>query len=380
MSEPEIILEEVSPYGNLEAIVEQDDRVGYLYLRSPESEEFGLKTCWIRNLAKAPDTLDVEGMRGGCSPMLPKEFCLHPEGREKLDPVRLRMVWFPEGDGVALMEDGEMIAAIPSWSGFKGFSGYARDCTGQSSMCWKLDDPTEFHARIERAERFWSQWNHEESPWPKYRDTFLRAYEAVLGPHSRYFAIDGGQWPPKALVRFDRTDYTYLFTIGISIRPQPAVELHCDDPAEFRRFEFAACFSRDVEDETIFGLARYLSGQSTLPWNQFTFFAHGHTIRCDAFARDDSLRGFTSVLLIDSPAAAPELNPPRIDGERVSLLWTIPITSEEQALAERDGSRTIIEHFPSGLPLHVIGHRAPIIAPQGGGGHAETRRESEGSP
>ena len=377
MSEPEVILEEVSPHGNLEAIVEQDDRVAHFYLRSPEFENFGLKTCWIRNLQKAPDTLDVEGMRQGVPPMLPKEFCLHPEGGYKLDPDRLRIVWFPEGDGVALLEDDEMLAAIPSWSGFKGFSGYARDCKGQSSICWRLDDPTEFNARISAADRFWRQWDEDESPWTACQDAFIASYEAVLGPHSRYFAIDGGHWPPKALVRFDRPDGTYLLTIGISLRPQPAVEMYYDDSADFRRFEFAACLSPEVEDETISSLASYLSGQSTLPWHQFTFFANGHTIRCDAFAGDDSLRGFTSVLLMESPFTAPELNPPRIDGERVSLLWTIPITFDEQKLAEREGSKMIIEHFPISSPLHMVGRRTPITAQQGGGGQAATRPESK---
>ena len=362
MSEPEVVLEEVSPHGNLEAIIEQDDRVAHFYLRSPEFEDFGLKTCWIRNLAKAPDTMDVEGMRQGIPPMLPKEFCMHPGGQDALDPDRLRLVWFPEGDGVALLEDNEMLAAIPAWGGFKGFSGYARDCTGQSPLCWKLDDPAEFNARISAAERFWCQWDQDESPWPACQGAFLAAYEAVLGPHSRYFAIDGGNWPPKALVRFDRPDCTYLLTLGIALRPQPAVEMYYDDPADFRRFEFGACLSREVGDETISSLASYMSGQSTLPWHQFSYFAHGHTIRCDAFAGDDGLRNFTSVLLVDSPASAPELNPPRIDGEWVSLLWTVPITSEEQQVAERDGSKEIIERFPSSWPLHMIGRRTPIIA------------------
>lgn len=361
MREPEVILEETSPHGNLEAIVEQDDRVAYLYLRSPEGEDFGLKNCWIRNLSKAPDAMDTEGMRQGIPPMLPKEFCPYPNGQQALNPERLRLVWFPEGDGVALMEDDEMLAAIPAWGGMKGFSGYARDCIGESSLCWKLEDPTEFHARISAAERFWLEWDGEESPWDACQDAFLAAYESVLGPHSRYYTIDGGHWPPKALVRFDRPECTYLLTLGISLRPQPAVEMYYEEPADFRRFEFAACVSREVKDETISSLAGYLSGQSSLPWHQFTFFAHGHTIGCDAFAGDEMLRDFTSVLLVDSPPSAPELNPPRIDSERVSLLWTIPVTSGEGQIAERDGSKVIIEGFPTNWPLHMIGGRASVL-------------------
>lgn len=292
----------------------------------------------------------------------PKSFAYTLTAKEALDPDRLRLVWFPEGDGVALLEGDEMLAAIPAWGGVNGFSGYARDCIGQSSLGWKLDDPTEFNERISVAERFWHEWGQDESPWPACQDAFLSAYEAVLGPHSRYFAIDGGNWPPKALVRFDGPDCTYLLTLGISLRPQPAVEMYYDEPANFRRFEFGACISREVEDETIARLARYLSGQSTLPWRQFTFFAHGHTIQCDAFVGDEKLCIFTSVLLVDSPPSAPELNPPRVGGERVSLLWTVPVTSEEYQMAERDGSKVVIERFPSTWPLHMVGGRTPIDA------------------
>lgn len=361
MSEPEVVFQEISPHGNLEAVVEQDDRVAHFYLRSPDFEDFGIKICWIRNLAAAPERLDVEGMRKGIAPMLPKEFCLHAEGQEPLDPERLSLVWFPEGDGVALLEDDKMLAAIPPWGGYKGFPGYARDCLGESSLCWKLDDPTEFNSRIAAAKRFWNQWDRDESPWPRCQDAFLAAYESALGPYSRYFAIDGGTWPPKALVRFDGPDCTYLLTIGVSLRPQPAVEMYYDEPIDFRRFEFGACISREVEDETISSIAGYLSGQSTFPWQQFTFFAHGHTIGCDAFSNDEALRCFTSVLLVDSPPSAPDLNPPRIDGERVSLLWTVPVTSAEQQIAERDGSKAIMDQFPCAWPLHMIGNRTSRI-------------------
>lgn len=361
MNEPDIVMEETSPHGNLQAIVEQDDRVAHLYLRAPEDDDFGLKTCWVRNVSKAPETLDVKGMQRGIPPMLPKEFCLHPQGREALDPDRLRLVWFPEGDGVALLEDDEMLAAIPAWGGTKGFSGYARDCKGESPLCWKLADPTEFHARISAAERFWDAWDQELSPWPACQDAFMAAYESVLGPHARYFSIDGDRWPPKALVQFDRLEGTYLLTLGISVRPQPAVELHYEEPADFRRFEFGACFAPGFDARTISRFASYLSGQSSLPWQHFTFLAHGHTVPCDAFAGDATLRDFTSVLLVDAPSSAPELNPPRMDGEKVSLLWAVPVTSAEQQLAEQEGSKAVLEKIQGTWPVHVIGGRKPVV-------------------
>jgi hypothetical protein len=65
MSDSELVLSEVSPNGNVQAIVEQDDRVAYFYLHGPRDSNFGMKARWIRNLAAAPAELDVEGLKAG---------------------------------------------------------------------------------------------------------------------------------------------------------------------------------------------------------------------------------------------------------------------------------------------------------------------------
>lgn len=82
--EPEIVLSEISPHGNFEAIVEQDDRVAFLYLNPKEKEFIEMKSCWVRNLRKAPEALEAKNMQKGIPPMLPKEFCQHPEGQPPL--------------------------------------------------------------------------------------------------------------------------------------------------------------------------------------------------------------------------------------------------------------------------------------------------------
>ena len=48
MKTPTVLLEEVNPNGNVQALVEQEDRVAYLYLYS--AEETGLprvRSCWV---------------------------------------------------------------------------------------------------------------------------------------------------------------------------------------------------------------------------------------------------------------------------------------------------------------------------------------------
>ncbi len=352
MSDPSIVIEEMSPHNNILAHVEQDDRVAYLYLKAPQNEEFGIKSCWIRNLSEAPEQLDVEGMRAGIPPMLPRDSCAQPSGQKPLRGEHLRLVWFPEGDGVALLEGNEILAAIPAWGGLNGFSGYARDCVGESSFCWKLDDDNDFTTRITIAEDYWAAWNnHDNSPWSKCQDTLLDEYQRVLGEYSRYFAIDGNQWPPKALVRFDIEDLTYLLTLGVSLRPQPAVEMSYDDPSDYRRIEFGACFCRAVSDDTIMAFASYLSGQSSYPWEGFTFFGNGHTIGCDILSQEPKLKHFTFLLLKEHFPGTPPLEIPSVDGEKVTLLWTVPITRSEQELAEKQGSETLMQQITDRLPI-----------------------------
>jgi hypothetical protein len=321
-----------------------------------------MKACWVRNFAEAPESLDVENMQEGTPPMLPREFCAYPEGQASLEPDRLRLVWFPEGDGIALMEDDEMLAAIPGWGGMNGFSGYARDCVGQSPLCWKLTDTTEFDRRIKQAEDYWCAWElEEENPWSICQSSFLAAYEKCLGEDYRYFAINGEAWPPRALVRYDTDEFTYLLTVGISLRPQPLVEMYYEDPSDYRRFEFAACFSREVSDETVMDFAGYLSGQSNFPWECFTFLGHGHTLPCDSLASDPKFALFDSVLLTEKTTGAPQFDIPRIDGERVALLWAVPITEAERELAEQENSDTLASRFRDQNQLHVIESRKPVV-------------------
>ncbi len=358
MPQPDIILSDASPDGNLEVLIDQDDRVAHLWLRAPNDESFGIKSCWVRNLRKAPEQLDVAAMRNGIAPMLPREYCRYPNGQPPLDAKRLEVVWFPDGDGVAVLEDGEMLASIPPWGGYKGFHGYARDCNGQGPLCWGLEDASSFRERIAAAQRYWAAWDADPGPWKVCQNAFLAAYEKALGPYTRYFAIDGNRWPPRSLIRVDKGDRVYLLTLGISLRPQPAVAMYAEDPAAYSRIELGACFSSAVPEELIMSFASYLSGQSDFPWQRFTFLAHGHTIGCDVFTADASLREFTAALLVKNPPGAPEFELPAMGGNEVSLLWMIPITPAERRVAEEEGSKALLAMMDESSP-HIIGERKP---------------------
>ena len=350
--EPVILLKEDSPHGNLDAIVEQDERVAYLYVWPLFRRDLGVLSCWLRNLAPAPEELDRDGMKEGIAPMQPRAHCNHPRGKGKLDPTRLRLVWFPEGDGMALLEDGKMLAVIPAWSFNGNFPGYSCDAIGESTLAWGLEDDSIMQARIRTAARFWRSLS-----WKDYQSSFLDAYARAIGRKQRYFAIDGGKWPERALVQANHEGHTYLLTLGISQRPQPQVEMYHEEPGEFRRIEFAACFSPGSDENTIGKLSRFFSDQSDLPWNQITFLGHGHTISCDIFADDPALQQFSAIMFVHNPPGIPSFELPRIDGDRVLQLWTVPITEGERQIIREKESAEFISRFPGKNPIHVIAHR-----------------------
>ena len=350
----DLLLEQISPHGNLKAFVEQDRRVAYLYLQGPKDSGFGIKACWIRNLKPAPEELSAEEMKVGIAPMLPAHYCADPKERAPLDASRLSLVWFVEGDGVALLEDEEMIAAIPPWGGHQEFNGYARDCIGQSPLCWKLEDNTAMEQRIETAHNYWRKWTDNALLWDQIQNGFIYAYEGVLGKHDRYFAIDGEVWPPKAMVNINSNGLSYYLSVGVSIRPQPQVEMYFDDPAQHRRIEIAACLDKQVNPETNEAFAGYLSALTAMPWATITFLGHGHTIACDVFANVDRMDHFTAIVLVENPPNAPSFDLPSVDDEPVKLLWAVPITESELEEIQEHGSESVFSQKRLAENLHII--------------------------
>lgn len=341
MDDFELLLESISPNGDVIAAVEQDERACHFYLKGNDTSGFGVKSCWVRNLQPAPEQLDVAGMREGVSPMLPRRNCAHPEGAPPLVAANLEVVWSEEGDAAALFEAGEMLAVIPTWSGEKGFSGFARDCIEESPLCWPLGSPAENvqHERYRRAAECWRDWSNGDV-WDAFQDRMCSVLERLVGKHSNYYAIDGGAWPPKALLRVPADDDVLLMTIGVSLRPMPRVEMHYKEPSPHRRIELATCVARSIPDAAIKRIASYISAQTALPWCNHTFLGDGHTLPADIFA--ELSNGVLSFALLQArPSGAPDLPVPPFRGDPITYLWMTPISAREQAFAEEHGSSAL---------------------------------------
>lgn len=338
VSAQRVLLEEVNPHGTVQAVVEADDQVVHFYLYGAPDSGFGVKSVWVRNLSSAPDALDVEAMKAGRAPMNPQPHC-KPAPLEV--PAELSVLWLPEGNGAALLEDGQPIAIIPPWSGLEGFNGYARAAAGTGPLAWELEADNALFERLAEAADYWRAWG-ESDPWPHIQSNFLEAYEAGFGPRSNYYAIDGGNWPPKAIVRVPYEDKVILATLGVSAVPQPNVELYSDHWREHRRVELATALPQTLDDDGIKRIASYLSAQSEYPWQRMSWFGDGHTIPCDSWASTQ----FEFALLVRDHPLAKRLTLPTVFGEPVQLLWFLPITASEQTIASDQGSSSVLDQLP----------------------------------
>lgn len=339
MSEPEILIDQPNNRGTLYAIVEQDDRVAYFYLYPSEllTTKYSPRPCWLRNLKPAPEKRDVAAMKEGMAPMLEAGYCNHPEGKEPLEKERIKIIWMEEGDGAAVLYDDEILGVIPGWSlyGEEHSVAYAADCTGAGDndqlMPLGKRGANVMYERVDQAIAFWKEWADETTQaWSALQDRYIKAYEAQFGTISKYYAIDGDQWPPMAIGRFEKDGVIYLLTMGMAIRPMPWVELlYSDRSPGFRRMELAMAFSKDdfTEDE-ITAMGSFISGMADRPWKQVTWLGEGHTVGASQLPPP-----FESVVLSSALYNGPAIHLPEVYGDKVNLYWLSAITKLEREFA-----------------------------------------------
>ncbi|MEZ6094261.1 MAG: suppressor of fused domain protein [Pirellulaceae bacterium] len=314
-SESDILLFQKSPYGNIDAVVESDGRTVYLYLQGDEA--FGMRACWVRNLIRGPLDFNRDELQAGLAPILPRIHTVNPEPQNKPTPEDLELVWFAEGNGAALLERGEILAVIPPWSGMDGFHGYAAECQSENSVCWPMPSNAALGKRIELAREFWNSWSNGQI-FKDHQPKIICALEQRFGLHQKYFSIDGGSFPLRGLARFHVGSRIILSTVGMSLCPQPIVEMHSDDPVTKRRVELA--ISLPAETESVWeSAAQQLSGLAAMPWRQWTFLDAGHTCAWN----DPTMGEVKAGICMDVEQVDWEL--PSISDEPVRLLWIVPL-------------------------------------------------------
>lgn len=217
MSEPVTLLESWSPSCEIQAFVEESDTCCYFYLWfHPGRDNAHVKSCWICNTGKAPDKIDVDAMENGAAPAMPKEFVKHDAGGIQLNKDALAIVWFEEGDAAALLEEDRLICVIPGWSGYKDFHGYSRYALGTAPYAWELKQAEAvLGERVRKSQNFWNYFEGEY--WKSVQQMHMETLESFFGDYEKYFAIDGGKFPSKALITGSKDGVCYGITAGVSL-------------------------------------------------------------------------------------------------------------------------------------------------------------------
>ena len=353
-----IIFQENSPWGNISAFVEDDGEAVYFYLYGPEGiipmgespdDWCGIRKCWVCNRIPVADKNGIQpairDMEAGRAPLMPAEYCLHASTSMELQPDQLEVVWFEGGDSAALLHEGQIISVIPPWAcpSFANISGYARECAAPGFIgirpLHELASLIEQH--VERALDFWHTWSEEEA-WQHYLNERISILEEQFGPHTRYFAIDGDRFPPRAIVVFEQDEKVIFITIGISILAQPRVELFLDEPQHSRRFEMGMAFHKNfVDNISITRIGSAISAIVAMPWDQLCWIGNGHTVDCNMLTSGDPLSPFDSVLMLEEGLGIPHVRYPDYR-DPVTILWGIPICQQERQFLRENETEDLI--------------------------------------
>jgi hypothetical protein len=383
--ESQVLLTDTSPYGSRVLDVEYDHVATAAYLRTNDGDT--VAATWVANHQEAPYHADLARLNAGRVPAMPSGRTKHPKGRPPLDTRTLEVVWFEEGDGVALMEAGQPLCVIPGWSEMdRGVPGYAREAIGRSPFAFALDDEIdELGPRILQAEAFW-EWRRGPGAWEGFQQSLLGHLLSRLGPGGYYWHDVGRQSGRKETApqpvpaprsaapenpaparreplvgvserpaRGDRT-YNVLTTVGMSCQRMPTVELYEDNVGDHARIELAlATTLPSVRAGSIFPwLAQY-------PWQAVTSFAPGDNVKWYHEARTFPLGpAWEGVLLLDNPNRlegpdAPDLTAFTFGGDPVQWLWLVPITEDERQFGKREGSDALIERLAREGRSWVVG-------------------------
>ncbi len=328
-NDAKILLESYSPNCPLSVIVEETESSTYMYLRRMENGEFPsvISAAWVRNHKESVGSnVDITDMQEGHPPMLPGEFCNHPQGKDYLKPQDLECVWFEDGNGAALIENNEILCIIPSWTGSK-FPPYSKDCIKENSLAVPITEGNILINTVRRAQEFWSSWNDDS--WREFRDSRVDLLNSHFGQYRNYYAIDGDKWPVKSLVRFEVGDITYLVTIGVSLIPQPTIELFTNAPENLRRIELGLAIKTNELEKNETQILKFLSMTTNMPWENISWLGHGHTLECGSvFSKEGN---FPYSVLINSreEGSLPQIKFPDFRGDPVNLLWLTPISKTE---------------------------------------------------
>ncbi|AKF39008.1 TPA: suppressor of fused domain protein [Yersinia enterocolitica] len=367
MKESEVLAEVSNENQTLVAVVQQDQRVVYFYIYPQEAfeERFPVRACWVRNLVAAPISADNVALEQGLAPRLAAEFCRNVAGEAELDAQFISIIWSESDDGAALWYQGQLLAIIPGWSLYIDHSVcYSASCIKDNPLTLPLGSASTNtqYARAQNTRQFWRTWQQEEgNPWPALQAEYIQCYEQHFGPAIKYYAIDQGKWPPMAISQHEKEGIYYFLTLGVSIRPQPWVEiLFNDDATKYRRFEMAIAIDNQyVNEDNAIHMASALAGFAHVPWGKITWLGEGHTLESEVAPQ--GYEGYIlSSKLYDN---ADSLILPLQQDDPVNIYWASPVFASEREFAHSapNGGYDLLKKLQQQGVNHIFSPRESVI-------------------
>ncbi len=342
---PELLLQETSAYRTRRASVLRGEGDIYLYLEDVVgAEPETTSIVWVANFLPAPTDARA-ATPPGTPPRMGPGGTRHPEGCPELGQ-NLSLVWFEEGDAVALVDAEGVVAAIPGWAGRDDFYGYARYARGRSPLAWELTNEVRqvLDHKITESREF---WNWRLGPvWPEIRSSGLAHLEQRVGPQDAAWPIGDAPYPEliASRHRFGHEDIWVTATTGLSAQRMAGVEQYLDVPDGATRIELA--IARNSPDQAGAGI---MGALATIPFGRCTWLGEGHTIggvpgSYPAFGSDRA-----ALLLTANPPFVPGQPPPDLSGlmrrgAPVTYLWIMLIDEEAFRMARgRDAGSSLAD-------------------------------------
>ncbi|MGY8767401.1 MAG: hypothetical protein ACKVH8_03060 [Pirellulales bacterium] len=212
------------------AVLEYENDSIYLY-NHPHNGNPDLKSSWVANtkrrwLRKSDIKSDMDK---GLQPYMPKDYC-NESGyiKDFKDSENWELQWGLDQNSIAVSYKGKIITIMPEWSGENGFYGYSAGVIGETPLAWPLKDDNLQINRFLKEKEFLESWS--ESIWISHQERLLKTFDALYSGESRYFAADGGKWPPLGIHYCNTGDIEFMSTIGMSQLPMPAYGMPYEEP------------------------------------------------------------------------------------------------------------------------------------------------------
>ena len=188
-----------------------------------------------------------------------------------------------------------------------------------SEMCirdsaWPMPENKSLQLRIDQAAEFWNSFTADSSPFVNLQRELISAYDIGFGADNQkqYYAIDGGKFPPRGLIRYETESDTIVVTVGMSLCPMPSVELSVENPSDLRRIEIGTKVPHresGINEELVESAIRSISSYAAYPWRNHSWLGPEHTI-------DWSATQSKATLVKNESVSAPTFR-----NDPVNLLW-----------------------------------------------------------